>query len=144
MSLEQLFAFIDKDKSKQLSMKELTLGLKSVLTDEEIVLLFQAVDRDQSNEISYDELMGACGRIHCGYVMDKVKRAIDRGDLSVDKVFQTVDSDGNGAIDIVEFNEMISLLYDKVGKTEVDELFKHVDKRGTGKVTLEDLKKALA
>ena len=57
LSLETLFRFIDKDKSKSLSIQELTRGLTGILKDEEIRILFIAVDRDNSNSISYDELI---------------------------------------------------------------------------------------
>lgn len=144
LSLEQLFRYLDKDKSKGITIQELTRGLNSILTDEEVRILFIAVDKDQSNEITYEELITECAKIHCGYVLQKIKGAIESGkSMSIDKVFDTLDSNKNGDMEITEFNEMLHLLYDNVDKFEVDELFKHFDSKGFGKITKEDFKKAL-
>lgn len=79
LSLETLFRFIDKDKSKSLSIEELTRGLTGILSDDEIRYLFIAVDRDNSNSISYEELIQECSKIHCAYVLDKIRTAINSG-----------------------------------------------------------------
>ena len=50
--------------------------------------------------------------------------------MDVKTVFETNDNNGNGLIDVIEFNEMIKLMYDKVDKYEVDALFKHFDTKG--------------
>lgn len=106
-----------------------------------------AIDKDNSGTLTYEEIIQECSKIHCGYVLQKVKNAIEAdttgGAKRVDEVFKTVDNDRSGEIDIIEFNEMLHLLYDKVDKVEVDELFKHFDSRGLGKITIEDFRKAL-
>lgn len=118
--------------------------MNQILTDEDIRILFIAVDKDQSNEISYDELITECNKIHCGYVLQKIKGAIEGGkDVSVDKIFSTLDNNNSGQMEITEFNEMLNLLYADVNKVEVDELFRHFDSTGRGKITKEDFKKAL-
>ena len=86
LSLEQLFRYIDKDKSKSLTIQELTRGLSNILTDEEIRILFMTVDKDNSNTVSYEELITECSKIHCGYVLQKLKAAIENGgkDMTVE------------------------------------------------------------
>lgn len=54
-----------------------------------------------------------------------------------------MDDNNNGEMNIVEFNNLISLIYDDVGKVEVDELFKHFDKKGLGSITKQDFTAAL-
>ena len=68
-SLEDKFKFIDKDKSNGVSIQELTKGFDKVLNEEECRVLFLAVDKDESGEISYDELVSECSKINCGYVL---------------------------------------------------------------------------
>ena len=74
-----LFSHLDKDKSKSISIGELTLGLKSCLSDDEARELFIAVDKDKSNSITIDELINECSMIHCAYVLDEIKKAIKDG-----------------------------------------------------------------
>ncbi|CDW86689.1 protein fantom [Stylonychia lemnae] len=144
LDLHTLFKFLDKDKSKTLTIGELTMGMKNYLDDKEALELFMAIDKDNSNSISIDEIINECSMIHCVYVLDQLKKAIQTGvDLSVEKVFETVDNNKNGEMDIFEFNEMITLLHKDVEKFEVDAIFKHFDIKGTGKISKEDFKKAL-
>lgn len=103
-----------------------------------------ACDKDNSKEVSREELISECSRIHCGYVLQKLKIAIENAKShTVESVFKAVDNNGNGQMEVTEFNEMIRLLYDTVDKYEVDALFKHFDTKGCGRITLEEFKKAL-
>jgi len=45
-SLDQIFAFMDKDLSKTVSIEEITRGLSSVLSADESRALFMAIDLD--------------------------------------------------------------------------------------------------
>ena len=56
ISLEHLFAYLDKDRSKSISVAELSRGLKSILSEAEIVKYFQTVDIDQGNTVTFEEL----------------------------------------------------------------------------------------
>ena len=77
-------------------------------------------------------------------MLQRLKSAIESGkEITIDKVFNTLDSNKNGDMEVTEFNEMLHLLYDKVDKVEVDELFKHFDSKGIGKISKEDFAKAL-
>jgi hypothetical protein len=62
----------------------------------------------------------------------------------VDSVFATLDDNNNGLMEVTEFNELITMLYEAVDKYEVDALFRHFDTRGMGRITKEEFKKALA
>ena len=69
LSLEHLFAFIDKDKSKTITIEEFTRGLQVVLTAEEARALFLNIDNDQNNLLTYEELVTALQQVHTGYVL---------------------------------------------------------------------------
>ena len=61
MDLETVFAYLDKDKSKGISLSELSQGLKKAgLSPEECKILFIAADKDKSNQVTYSELINEC------------------------------------------------------------------------------------
>lgn len=57
LSILDLFKFLDKDKSKGLTIQELTKGMGTILTEDEVRYLFLAVDVDKSGEITQEELI---------------------------------------------------------------------------------------
>ncbi len=40
-------------------------------------MLFLAVDKDDSGEISYDELVTECSKINSGYVLKQMKKVLE-------------------------------------------------------------------
>ena len=106
--------------------------------------LFIAVDIDNSNSITYDEMIRECSKIHCAYVQSKIRTAIESDKtLKIEEMIKALDKSKNGELEITEFNELITLIYSKVEKVEVDELFKHFDKNGSGNISVEEFKKGL-
>ena len=106
-SLEHWFGFIDKDRSQTVTIEEFTRGLSEVLSADECLILFQSIDWDRNNMLTYEELVNGCCKIYASYVLHKLRQAIQggaRSGLSIDKVFQTVDDNSNGEMDISEFN----------------------------------------
>ncbi len=67
-----------------------------------------AADKDNSNEISYEELLSECGKIHCAYVLDQMREVIEDSGIDLKKVFDTYDRDKSNSVEINEFNEIIS------------------------------------
>ncbi len=103
-----------------------------------------AADHDNNKDITQDELITECSKIHCAYVLKKLRSAIENAKgQTVDSVFHTLDNNGDNQMSVTEFNEMISMLYQTVDKYEVDTLFKHFDKKGRGRITLQEFKDAL-
>ncbi len=106
LSLEHLFAFIDKDRSQSISIEELTKGLQNILTPDECLALFMSIDKDGNKNLSYEELVIGCNKIHASYILFKLKQAIQGGgkssNLSIDEVFRTVlpNADENPYMDI--------------------------------------------
>lgn len=143
-SLQDLFTFMDKDKSDSLTIGELTTKMKNILDDNECLTLFQALDQDNSSTITRDELISECSKIHASYVLQRLKNAIESGKTKIQDIFKAVDSNGNGEMEIHEFNEAIGLLYSNLDKYEVDALFKHFDTQGLGHITVDQFKRALS
>ena len=60
LSLENLFMFIDKDRSKTITIEEMSGGLSSILQSDEIIALFDSIDEDRNKIITYEELISGC------------------------------------------------------------------------------------
>lgn len=143
-SIEVIFKFLDKNNSDGVSIQELTAGLKPILTEEESRVFFDAVDADKSGELSYNEIINECSKINCAYALKKINDILKASkEQTPDSVFKLFDSSRNDSIDILEFNDMMNFLYDKINKYEVDCLFRHFDVKGMGHISKEDFKKAL-
>ena len=134
-SLEDLFAVMDKNKDKDISLTELRAGLKDAVKESSIVDLFRLMDADNSNSISIDELRGELNIINAAIVLDGIKASATKaanGKFNVDMLFNTVDNNKSGTIDIFEFEELVRLAYKSCEKSEIDLLFHVVDKNGQG------------
>lgn len=62
--------------------------------------------------------------------------------MSVDKLFDTVNTTGDGKLNIMQFAELVTLGAKKTSKNEIDLLFRAVDKQHKGFLTKADLKAA--
>jgi Ca2+-binding EF-hand superfamily protein len=76
LSLDHLFAFIDKDKSSTVTIEELSRGLSNILSSDETLQLFMSLDQDNSKTITYEELVSGCSQIHASYILYKIRQAI--------------------------------------------------------------------
>lgn len=118
--------------------------MKNILDDNECLTLFQALDQDNSNTVTRDELISECSKIHASYVLQRLRTAIQSGKTKISEIFKAVDSNNNGEMEVHEFNEAIGLLYSNLDKYEVDALFKHFDTQGLGRITIPQFERALA
>ena len=144
LSLENLFMFVDKDRSKTVTIEEMSRGLSSVLQSDEIITLFDSIDEDRNKIITYEELISGCAQIQTSYVVYKMRQAILGGTgQGVKQVFQSVGLAETEALDIIKFEEVVRLSFDQLSKKEIDNLFRHFDRRGVGQVTMEELNRGL-
>jgi len=147
MDLGTVFKYLDKDKSDGIDIHELSKGLDKILNPDECRTLFMAADKDNSNEVSYDELINECQKIHCAYVMEQMKEVVETSikeqNLDLIQIFNSFDRDSSNKMEINEFNEMIKFLYEARDKYEIDCLFRHCDSKGVGYITRDDFKNAL-
>jgi len=143
--LDDFFAILDKNQDKELSLSEMLTGLKDFLDEDDITELFAAVDIDKSGSVTVDELRSELDVINAAYVLDQIKKTCDEsagGNSTIDKLFETIDDDESGHIDVLEFSKLVNIAYRETGKSEVDLLFKLVDKYQRGYLTKEDFKNA--
>lgn len=138
IELSHLFAYLDRDNSKSISIEEFTRGLNTVLTAEEARILFLHLDTDDSNSITYNEIINNLQHIYTGYILFKLRGMIDKsgGALTPELIFKTADNNDDGSMDVTEFYELMQLQITGLSKVEVDLLFQHFDKKGRGKINL--------
>jgi len=128
LSLQDFFRYADKDKSKGISIVELTKAMVGVLTEEECRILFLAADKDNSGDITPEELIRECSSIHQNYVFEKIRKALEKTKgLDSKSVMDKLKVRSDGTLDIVEFNEIINMLYGHMEKYEVDALLMQAD-----------------
>ena len=61
LSVDQLFGFIDKDKSSTITIEEFTRGFSNgILSPDECIQLFMSIDFDQNKVLTYEELVNSC------------------------------------------------------------------------------------
>jgi calcyphosin len=98
LGLARQFKIFDDNRSMTLDLQELTKAIRDFKVDlspNEIKILFNIIDVDQSGEVSYDEFL----------------REI-RGDMNqsrrklVDQAFSKLDTDGSGAVEMDEIKKL--------------------------------------
>lgn len=58
-----------------------------MLTDREVVVMFEAIDQDKNGMLTFEEVVNAFREVHTGYVLFKLRQAIKNGKLTPEKVF---------------------------------------------------------
>lgn len=142
LSLENLFMYVDKDRSKTMTIEEVSRGLASILQSDEIIVLFDSIDDDHNKIITYEELISGCAQIQTSYIVYKMRQAI-LGGAGVKQVFLSVGLTETEALDVIKFEEVVRLSFDQLSKKEIDNLFRHFDRRGVGQVTMEEFNRGL-
>ncbi|XP_059459370.1 calmodulin-like protein 30 [Corylus avellana] len=98
---------------------------------EEMRWVFDKFDANKDGKISREEYKLA-------------QRALNKGipETELVKLFQTIDSDGDGFIDFKEFMEMFNV-GGRVKATEIQSAFRAFDLNGDGKISAEELSQVL-
>ncbi len=145
IELSHLFAYLDRDNSKSISIEEFTRGLNTVFSAEEARILFIHIDTDESNTLSYEEIINSLQHIYTGYILYKLRGMIDKsgGALTAESIFKTADTNEDGLMDVTEFYDLMQLQITGLSKLEVDLLFQHFDKKGRGKINVQEFKNGL-
>jgi hypothetical protein len=89
--------------------------------------LLAAGDANGDGRVSLDEVM---------LVVDALPAMRDAVRVTADSMFDAVDRDGDGGIDLDEYKEMIRLW--KHTDTGTDEIFPHLDADGDGRISREE------
>jgi Ca2+-binding EF-hand superfamily protein len=173
---QAIFAEIDADGNGQLDCAEFTAGLRKagldtqLCSDSEIQLMFTTVDADGGGEIdgvefanwlnstsALDSIDG--GRKQQKHTADRrtetamrAARALQEqtaqrvADLGWKRLFESVDTDGNGELDVDEFRAALrthGLSEQEVSDTELAEVFNLIDSDGGGSLSSSEFVAAL-
>jgi len=97
--VEEIVSRIDQDKNEFIEYEEFiraTVNLDDLLTEENLLLAFNAYDSDGSGELSHEEIKKALGLIE------------DETEINViEKIISEIDIDGDGYISFKEFKELM-------------------------------------
>ncbi|CAG9313621.1 unnamed protein product [Blepharisma stoltei] len=107
IGIQRTFKIIDDDNSKTLSRAEFTKGIHDFrvsISDEEITILFNGIDRDRSGTVDFDELIRAIR----GPLNDFRKNIVNQA-------WTKLDRDGSGVVDITDLRGV----YDARGHPDV-------------------------
>lgn len=122
------FDIFDKDKSGDISVKELSALFKTLghtIPDSEIKDLIDSVDTSGTGVVSFDEFVS---------LLLKVESQNDTEEEEVIKAFKVFDKDGNGTLSCAEFKHILTNLGDRFTEAEVEEIFKEADLDGDGQI----------
>ena len=101
-SLDVIFRYLDKDNSKGVSLPELQKGI-DFLSNEECKVLFEAIDKDRSGEITLNEIVTECSKINCAYVLFKIQEFLKkqkRKPKTPEELFEMFDTNQSGEMEI--------------------------------------------
>jgi len=147
-TMKECFTQMDSNGDGELSKAELaqvmrSLGIKH--SDQEIDSLFNDLDADKSNSISFQEFLGGLrwssrsNNIGDKNKMSKFLRGIDPKQIEEMKlVFTELDTNGDGSITADELFIMMQKLKLDASPEEFAELFHSLDLNADGKIELEE------
>jgi hypothetical protein len=72
-TLEEFFRIVDKDDSKGITVMELTVGVKDVLTEDEALTLFKIADRRKENQVDLASLKHELVQIKVARILEKLE-----------------------------------------------------------------------
>jgi Ca2+-binding EF-hand superfamily protein len=148
-----IFSIIDKDGNGYLELNELTNHLKPVgYTEKVIQSIFTKMDMNNDGKISRQEFQGGMVLFAAlqsapglgNYNSEFVKEIHE----DADQVFQSVDVNGDGSIDVKELKNHLKrtkvLEKDKFSEVAMDRVFLMLDMDGNKRIEKEELRDAFA
>lgn len=135
--IKRQFLTLDEDGSGEISTYELTNILKDPklkMSENDIAELMKGFDIDGSGTIDIREFMIFMSNKKN---RDLIHRAIVLR-TQIRKVFNQLDSDGNGYITKKEFKSMMRKQRCKFTETQIEAMLKEADKNGDGKIDYDE------
>lgn len=122
----ELFSKLDKNKDGYITLKELKEGMKDYADIEEVVEILEGIDIDHNGAINYTEFIAA--------TLDQNKIFAEKFKLR--EVFNALDKDRSGFIDVHDLQEVL----EKDGAKVLREVIEEIDKDGDKQVNFEEFK----
>ena len=126
-------------------------------SDEETLDIFQQIDHDENGVFLIDEFHEFCDRnsswvadavandqksarhiTHAGKLLSDLFRRIDAGNFRVVEVFFTVDTDGSGEMDRMEFEDALDYMNINLPTEDIDLAFQELDEDRGGTIEIEE------
>ena len=82
--------------------------MKTFLNDTEATQLFKAIDHDNSQSLTVDEISTELASITAAQILDKVKATAKANNYEAAEIFEVYDMDKSGTMEINEFKEFIN------------------------------------
>lgn len=108
-TLEEFIAVVDKNGNKEISVAEFEAQTKTFLRADEAVALFRAIDHDNSNSLTVDEIKIELASIDAAMILKKVKASLEETKMDSFNTLASFDDDQSGKMEINEFSEFINL-----------------------------------
>lgn len=159
-AVKDIFDHLDKDKGGSISKNELATALSSLphlksLTSSDIDELLNAIDADNSGDITLDEfelfVNGELSRSKAGEIVEKKSfieqvretfGAAQSKGLTFEEFFHLVDKDRSGRITLEELESLIRRIpsFKNVSKNEIEKLFTAIDTDKSELISVEEFK----
>ena len=100
-------------------------------TDKELEQMIKSVDKDNNNEIDFEEFL---------ILMSSKKPGKDDPDRELKDAFAVFDADGSGTISRSELKKLMKSLGQKLSDAELDAMMDEVDTDGNGEIDFKEFK----
>ena len=112
-------------------LKEVMKSLGQNPTDKELEQMIKSVDKDNNNEIDFEEFLT---------LMSSKKPGKDDPDRELKDAFAVFDADGSGTISRSELKKLMKSLGQKLSDAELDAMMDEVDTDGNGEIDFKEFK----
>jgi len=112
-------------------LKEVMKSLGQKPTDKELEQMIKSVDKDNNNEIDFEEFLT---------LMSSKKPGKDDPDRELKDAFAVFDADGSGTISRSELKKLMKSLGQKLSDAELDAMMDEVDTDGNGEIDFKEFK----
>lgn len=136
--LTDLVAIFKGQRNKEINIHHFNQALKSILDHEECRVLFKAIDVDNSQDISTEEIHAELAILNAALCFDKLRTTAENAGMKVDEVFDTVDADRSGTVEVDEFATLVDDLLNIKDTDQVNMLFAEIDKDSKGYISRKD------
>ncbi len=125
------FDIVDKDRDGLITIKELTMVLRSLnsdFTQNQVDSIISEVDTNFSGKLNLEDFLNLMGSNY---------RETD-SDEEIINAFKVFDKEGNGVISAYDLKHIMTTLGDKLTDEEVGEMIREADINGDGYIFYED------